>query len=94
MASLSQHLVKMLSARHGSFLFRIFSLLPQLSLSLHRDYLSAHRLFSSLLRVSLICHFCSLSRRYRPSTLDLPATSFYSHSSASEPSPSLQSRRV
>lgn len=63
MASLSQHLVKMLSACHGSFLFRIFSLFPQLSLSLHRDHFSAHRLFSSLLRASLVYHFYSLSHR-------------------------------
>ncbi|KAJ6038587.1 uncharacterized protein N7446_005390 [Penicillium canescens] len=61
MASLSQHLVKMVSARHGPFLFRIFSLFPQLSLSLHQDYFSARRLFSSLLRASLVCQFCSLS---------------------------------
>ncbi|KAJ6039354.1 hypothetical protein N7444_008259 [Penicillium canescens] len=54
MASLSQHLVKMVSARHGPFLFRIFSLFPQLSLSLHQDYFSARRLFSSLLRASLL----------------------------------------
>ncbi|KAJ5522393.1 hypothetical protein N7527_006508 [Penicillium freii] len=74
MPSLSQHLVKIASARHSSFLFRIFSLFPRVSLSLHRDYFSAYRLFSSLLCASLVCHFCSPSYSYRPSTRNLPAT--------------------
>ncbi|KAJ5462483.1 hypothetical protein N7530_010688 [Penicillium desertorum] len=43
MASLSQHLVKMLS------------------LSLHRDFFFAYRLYSSLLRASLVCYFRSPS---------------------------------
>ncbi|OQE09712.1 hypothetical protein PENFLA_c100G09029 [Penicillium flavigenum] len=105
MASLSQHLVKMVSARHGPFLFRIFSLFPQLSLSLHRDYFFAHRLFSSLLRASLVCHFCSPSWGCtvpKKSVTDRLLVTYqplhyfavlWSHFSASAPSPSLQFRR-